>query len=120
MDSAKYLCQRCGYTTNKKCNFINHLNRKNLCNPILSDISIYEIISKYSFNINNFSNRDKSNQIFLCPYCNNKYSNKYNLDRHKLSCYKNTDLKDNDLFKKELNQLKAKISIQKWKLKHNK
>ena len=24
----EYLCHRCGYNTNKKCNIIQHLNRK--------------------------------------------------------------------------------------------
>ena len=39
----EYLCHRCGYNTNKKCNIIQHLNRKNVCSPILGDISIEEI-----------------------------------------------------------------------------
>jgi hypothetical protein len=120
MTSVKYFCPRCGYSVNKKSNFINHLNRKNICKSVHSDISVYEIIYKYSFNINKLSNRDKSKEVFRCNFCNNKYSTKYNLDRHTLNCYKNTERTEDDLFKRELSQLKATISSKKWKLKHNK
>ena len=45
----EYKCARCGYTTNQRCNFKNHLNRKNICNPLLEDISIDEIKFLYGF-----------------------------------------------------------------------
>jgi hypothetical protein len=41
-----YKCNRCGYETKHKANFITHLNRKNICSPLLEDISI-ENIKKY-------------------------------------------------------------------------
>ena len=44
----EYLCHRCGYNTNKKCNIIQHLNRKNVCSPILGDISIEDIKKHYN------------------------------------------------------------------------
>ena len=31
----KYNCERCGYETERKSNFKNHLNRKKLCPPLL-------------------------------------------------------------------------------------
>lgn len=39
-----YKCPRCGYATNRKSNITNHLNRKNLCPPTLSNIlpKLYE------------------------------------------------------------------------------
>jgi len=48
----EYLCHRCGYNTHKKSNLIQHLNRKNICKPILGDISIEEIKKHYNFEIN--------------------------------------------------------------------
>ena len=39
----KYLCNRCGHQSKHKGNFKNHLNRKNICEPLLDDISIEEI-----------------------------------------------------------------------------
>jgi len=44
----EYLCHRCGYNTNKKCNIIQHLNRKKMCSPILGDISIEDIKKHYN------------------------------------------------------------------------
>ena len=44
-----YKCNRCGYIASQRCNFKNHLNRKNICNPILEDISIDEIKFLYGF-----------------------------------------------------------------------
>ena len=37
-----YLCPRCGYETNKKCNIKTHFNRKKGCKPIRSEIDIKE------------------------------------------------------------------------------
>ena len=42
----EYKCFRCGYTTYHKGSLVNHLKRKNICNPILNNISI-ENIQKY-------------------------------------------------------------------------
>ena len=38
-----YECFRCGYNTKQKTHFINHLNRKKICNPIYDDMGIEEI-----------------------------------------------------------------------------
>jgi hypothetical protein len=116
MTDTEYYCPRCGYTITNKISFIKHLNRTNICNPIYNDISVYEIINDYSFDIDKFSNRDKSKQIFQCKFCNNKYLNKYNLDRHKLICVKNTERTEIDILKKKFNQLKIKESNKKYKI----
>ena len=108
MTDTEYYCPRCGYTITNKISFIKHLNRTNICNPIYNDISVYEIINDYSFDIDKFSNRDKSKQVFRCKFCNKNYSSKYSLDRHKLNCAKNTTLSQIDLLQKELKLLKAR------------
>ena len=43
----EYLCYRCGYIASQKCNLKNHLNRKNICKPILDDISIEDVRTYY-------------------------------------------------------------------------
>ena len=44
-----YECFRCGYNTKFKSSLVNHLNRKNICNPIEDDIGIEEIKKSYGF-----------------------------------------------------------------------
>ena len=45
----EYICNRCGYNAKQKINLMRHLNRKNICNPILEDISIEEVKKHYGF-----------------------------------------------------------------------
>ena len=42
----EYKCIRCGYVGKQKSHLFNHLNRKNICPPLLEDISI-EYVKKY-------------------------------------------------------------------------
>jgi|TARA_B110001452_G_C15189588_1_gene413090 hypothetical protein len=45
----EYICNRCGYSTKQKSHLLNHLNRKNTCQPLLEDISIEEVKKYYGF-----------------------------------------------------------------------
>ena len=54
-----YTCYRCGFTNNIKSRFINHLNRKFICKPILKDIKVEEIYQNY------FGDQNK-NEINKC------------------------------------------------------
>ena len=56
-----YICQRCNYTTNRKSNFIYHLNRKNTCKPIVSDVSILYIKNIYNMVVSTENKRDNLN-----------------------------------------------------------
>ena len=47
----QYICNRCGYVGKQKSHLLNHLNRKNICMPLLDDISIEEIKFLYGFEI---------------------------------------------------------------------
>ena len=53
-----YFCHRCGYNTNKKCNIIQHLNRKNVCKPILDNIDIEYIKKCYNLKIKQMTPND--------------------------------------------------------------
>ena len=44
-----YNCFRCGYIAKQKIHLLNHLNRKNICNPIEDNIGIEEIKKYYGF-----------------------------------------------------------------------
>ena len=49
----EYICNRCGYNAKQKINLMRHLNRKNICSPLLEDISIENIKKHYGFEKNN-------------------------------------------------------------------
>jgi len=46
-----YECFRCGYSTNLKGNMNHHLNRKNVCKPLLEDIDIIDVKMHYNFKL---------------------------------------------------------------------
>ena len=111
-----YNCFRCGYNTNHKGHFINHLNRKKICKPILEDIGIYEIKKHYNIMMNPNEpklnpnepklnpnepkmnpnepklnpNESKMNQNttneYECKYCNKCYSTNSHMRRHEKIC----------------------------------
>ena len=49
----EYICNRCGYNAKQKINLMRHLNRKNICSPLLEDISIEEMKFMYGFKKSN-------------------------------------------------------------------
>ena len=104
-----YECQRCGYNTILKGNIKHHLNRKNICNPILDNISIEQMKEIYNLNdtpqihqintnytkltqkINeitpkNIEKYTKKMDIKTCAYCNKEFSRRDSLTRHLKRC----------------------------------
>ena len=61
-----YECQRCGYNTTLRGNIKQHLNRKNICEPILDNISIEEMKEIYNLNETSKITLNNSN-ILICP-----------------------------------------------------
>jgi len=45
----KYVCLRCGFNAKQKIDLERHLNRKNICEPILEPMSINEVKKYYGF-----------------------------------------------------------------------
>ena len=71
----KYECQRCHHSTIRKCNFLDHINRKKLCSPQYSDISIDEIKEKLEKDCN-------EKKIHKCEHCDKAFSQSYGLTKH--------------------------------------
>ena len=104
-----YECQRCGYNTTLRGNIKHHLNRKNVCEPILDNISIEQMKDIYNLNntpkihqINtnytkmtqklneitpkNIEKYIKKMNIKTCAYCNKEFSRRDSLTRHLKRC----------------------------------
>ena len=71
-----FSCPRCDYTTSNKQSYIAHLNRKNICAPIKSDVSLDEMKVIYI----------KKHQNISCDQCNRCFSHRSSLSRHKKEC----------------------------------
>ena len=69
-----YTCPRCGYKINIKKKYINHLRRKTLCEPIISDNNLYNEYIKYDItekiNLNDYTPKNTQN----IPIYNNQYT----------------------------------------------
>ena len=123
-----YKCNRCGFFTIYKNNFRSHLNRKNICKPVISNTTIYDI--KKQYNIENKLNESKMNPIeskmnpieskmnpnesknklnkFECIYCCKFYSTNSNLHKHLKICKEKKKSKEQDkitLLEKEKEEL---------------
>ncbi len=95
-----YNCIRCGYSSSRKSDMRLHLNRKNKCNPILSDISIDECRQNISKDneIPETGFIPKSSILFhepsilfhfipyKCQFCDRSYKYSYNLTKHTKTC----------------------------------
>ena len=75
-----YECPRCNFSSLKKQNFILHLNRKKLCDPIKSNESLDKIKEQLGA---------VSNNSFICE-CSKSYKYQTNLSRHKKTCISTT------------------------------
>jgi hypothetical protein len=73
-----YQCPRCGHNFSRKAYYLEHINRKNKCEPILKDVEPIE------------TNFIKNSSRFICNDCNKTYSNQGNLKTHK--CKQNPNI----------------------------
>ena len=123
-----YKCIRCGYITTKRCNFKDHINRKNICKPILEDISIENL--KICYNTDRTQNNPKITQSatqnnpnepikYICDYCNKVFNRNWHKTRHLKICKKKNksniltlnENKEIQNIKKELEELKQSKNI---------
>ena len=95
-----YNCPRCNYSTEHKTKYMNHLKKKNICEPILSKTNLqkeyikYNIIDKIQMNPkestseskNGFLNPNESKRIHFCKFCEKNYSTSSNLSKHLKKC----------------------------------
>jgi hypothetical protein len=77
-------CPRCGYSSINISNFRKHVNRKEICNPIVADVSLDDLKDALM--------SKKKDNTFVCEKCMKKYASKETLRVHKLSCAEQTEI----------------------------
>jgi hypothetical protein len=106
---------------------MNHLKRKNICEPILSKTNLqkeyikYNIIDKIKMNPNEstseskngFLNPNESKRIHFCKFCEKNYSTSSNLSKHLKKC---KDKKKTDEANFHMQELVNVLNEQKEKL----
>ena len=130
-----YYCYRCGYSVKNKTHFTKHLNRKNPCHPIHSNMSVEDV--KKTYNIfskkttpknpkndpkeprndpekprNDPENPEKKpKNIYQCKYCQRVLSKSCHLNRHYKRCKKLKEINELELIKEENEILKMKYEV---------
>lgn len=72
-----FSCQRCGYSTEFKCNLVSHLKKKHPCVTTLSEISQAELLDVLI---------DKSRRKFSCSICNRQFADRSYMYKHQRQC----------------------------------
>ena len=80
----KYICERCHYTTNRKNDYKNHLNRKHICDSIYSCISTKDLLKELNF----------KNLTYNCLKCNKSFKTSQSKYQHQKNCKKNKNIKN--------------------------
>jgi hypothetical protein len=94
----EYTCKRCGFNTTFKNSIIRHLKRKTICQPILQDLSIDELLKDFI--------KEELTSGYQCEFCQKYFKTSQTKYHHKMTCKKkNCDSDCND----EIEILKNKI-----------
>ena len=90
----KYSCDHCSYETDKKSNYLRHINRKFRCYDTTQNIQDdsqkvqddSQNIQDDSQNIQDDSQNIQDKGSLVCEHCFKKLGSKFSLDRHKKTC----------------------------------
>ena len=116
-----YQCPRCGYTNNIKTKYINHLKRKNICQPLITDTDLEDEYAQYNLNViktDSIQNPatvvhkpEIKPQIFICNICKKEYKYSQSLSRHKNKCISTlSEDKDKNTMMELVNVLNNRLS----------
>lgn len=79
-----FLCERCGFNTNRKDNLKRHLKRKKVCKPTKLNITRDELIKKMEPQTKRFNivMEPDNNNLYICSKCNTSYKHRSSFQRH--------------------------------------
>jgi hypothetical protein len=85
---ATFDCVRCGYQAKYKQHLQKHLNKKILCDPIVSDIDRTEALS--AINVRERASRNANNKL-ACDYCSKEFASRGSKYQHSRNCKSKPD-----------------------------
>ena len=88
-------CDRCSNTFSNMTNLRRHFNKKNICKPVLKDISIEELIEKYKV----------KKGCYKCENCGKEYKSAVGKCKHKKKCLLNPVI----IEKKNIDKLETEL-----------
>ena len=116
-----YDCPRCGFNSKIKTKFINHLKRKNICEPKLSKTNLqkeyvkYGIIDQHKIPQNNTLETttnvelhkitQNTTKFHECKYCDKVFSRIDSLTRHYKTCNEKKKTDEANIHMEELVRL---------------
>jgi hypothetical protein len=74
-----FVCKRCGFECCHKHVLKRHLQRKNTCSPILSDIDVSILLQQ-------IIHKEMNEKTYDCEYCGMKFNHRSNKSAHKKIC----------------------------------
>lgn len=78
MDDQVFNCERCGYSTNIKCNLIEHLKRKKECDPVVSNVARDVLLARLK--------PPPKTGVHKCTNCDKAFNHASSMYRHRRSC----------------------------------
>lgn len=85
----RFICQECGYNSNKKCNMIKHIWYKHKREPTADELSKKHILSENTEPISSTHDQSEASNIvntFVCEKCTKEFKTKQGLKNHISRC----------------------------------
>ena len=109
-EEVRYLCERCGYKTNVKCNMIKHLKRKIICPCVNGNSSREELLQNLE------STKTKDWQCTICDEC---FASKSTMYRHKKNCERENENKRITELEQSIKELQRSLTSQSQVISHS-
>lgn len=90
MEKTLHICKRCGQESSTKSNLLKHLRRKNPCVP---DNTNEKTITIEDY-IDELLHREYNDKTYDCEFCGTKFNSRSNKSRHKKTCEKALQAKE--------------------------
>jgi predicted HicB family RNase H-like nuclease len=84
--TVQFTCKRCGHDSSSKSNLLTHLRRKKPCKAAEGAISIDDYIEE-------LLHKEYNEKTYDCEFCSTKFNSRSNKSRHKKTCEKALEAK---------------------------